>query len=88
MSGTKRAISRKTRRAASSPFAHDVLAGLSRRPKSLSSMYFYDEKGSRLFQQITELDEYYLTGASTRYCRRIATGSLNGSPPARSGSSN
>ncbi|HVX64539.1 MAG TPA: L-histidine N(alpha)-methyltransferase, partial [Pirellulales bacterium] len=76
MSSTKRAISGKTRRAVNSPFARDVLAGLSRRPKSLSSMYFYDEKGSRLFQQITELDEYYLTGAEREilqtHCSRLA----------------
>jgi L-histidine Nalpha-methyltransferase len=42
-------------------FARDVLTGLSRSPKTLPSMYFYDEQGSRLFQQISELDEYYLT---------------------------
>jgi dimethylhistidine N-methyltransferase len=42
-------------------FARDVLEGLSRWPKSIPSMYFYDEAGSRLFQQITELEEYYPT---------------------------
>ena len=42
-------------------FALDVLAGLSQTPKSLPSKYFYDEEGSKLFQQITELPEYYLT---------------------------
>ncbi len=42
-------------------FARDVLTGLSRHLKTLPSMYFYDEYGSRLFQQISELDEYYLT---------------------------
>jgi len=42
-------------------FARDVLNGLSRSPKSIPSMYFYDAEGSRLFQRITELDEYYLT---------------------------
>ena len=42
-------------------FARDVEEGLSRAPKSLPSRYFYDEAGSRLFQQITELPEYYLT---------------------------
>ena len=42
------------------PFALDVLIGLSQTPKSLPSKYFYDEEGSRLFQQITELPEYYL----------------------------
>ena len=43
-------------------FAEDVLNGLSSTPKSLSSKYFYDERGSRLFQEIMKLPEYYLTG--------------------------
>jgi dimethylhistidine N-methyltransferase len=38
-----------------------VQEGLSRTPKSLSSVWFYDERGSELFEQITQLDEYYLT---------------------------
>jgi hypothetical protein len=42
-------------------FAADVLRGLSQTPKTLPCRYFYDEKGSRLFEQITTLDEYYLT---------------------------
>lgn len=44
-------------------FAQDVLGGLSSTPKSLSSKYFYDDEGSRLFQQIMKLPEYYLTRA-------------------------
>lgn len=43
-------------------FAEDVLAGLSSTPKALSSKYFYDDEGSRLFQEIMKLPEYYLTG--------------------------
>lgn len=39
----------------------EVLAGLAQTPKRLSPKYFYDETGSRLFEQITELPEYYLT---------------------------
>ena len=39
----------------------DVLRGLVRTPKSIPSKYFYDVRGSRLFQQITELEEYYPT---------------------------
>jgi dimethylhistidine N-methyltransferase len=42
-------------------FARDVLAGLTARPKRLPPKYFYDEAGSRLFEQITELPEYYPT---------------------------
>jgi dimethylhistidine N-methyltransferase len=42
-------------------FAEDVFTGLSRMPRYISSKYFYDEKGDRLFQQIMEMEEYYLT---------------------------
>ncbi|OJV51775.1 MAG: dimethylhistidine N-methyltransferase [Bacteroidetes bacterium 43-16] len=42
----------------------DVLKGLSHHPqKTLSSKYFYDEKGSALFRKIMALPEYYLTRA-------------------------
>ncbi|QEL16626.1 L-histidine N(alpha)-methyltransferase [Limnoglobus roseus] len=52
-----------TTRAASrtSDFRTDVLLGLSLPQKRLPSKYFYDAVGSRLFDQITKLDEYYLT---------------------------
>ncbi len=39
----------------------DVVAGLRRSPKTLPCKYFYDERGSRLFERICELDEYYPT---------------------------
>lgn len=39
----------------------DVVAGLSREQKQLSPKYFYDERGSHLFEDITRLPEYYLT---------------------------
>lgn len=42
-------------------FALDVLTGLSERPKQLSSKWFYDDRGSVLFQKIMDLDEYYPT---------------------------
>ncbi len=42
-------------------FRADVLRGLRSRPKYLPCKYFYDEAGSALFEQITELPEYYLT---------------------------
>jgi dimethylhistidine N-methyltransferase len=44
-----------------SRFRTDVLAGLSRPQKQLPAKYFYDEAGSRLFDRITELPEYYPT---------------------------
>jgi L-histidine Nalpha-methyltransferase len=46
-----------------SVFAGDVRRGLSAAPKFLSSKYFYDDEGSRLFQEIMKLPEYYLTRA-------------------------
>lgn len=44
-----------------STFAIDVEQGLSRYPKELSSKYFYDAEGDRLFQEIMAMPEYYLT---------------------------
>ncbi len=50
----------------------EVLRGLRRRPKDLPCKYFYDELGSRLFEDICELDEYYLTRAELAIMRRHA----------------
>ncbi|HEX6279886.1 MAG TPA: L-histidine N(alpha)-methyltransferase [Pyrinomonadaceae bacterium] len=47
-------------------FAADVLAGLSSTPKTLSSRYFYDDEGSRLFMEIMKLPEYYPTRAEMK----------------------
>jgi L-histidine Nalpha-methyltransferase len=44
-----------------SGMAADVRAGLTRPFKELSPRYFYDERGSQLFEQITRLSEYYPT---------------------------
>jgi L-histidine Nalpha-methyltransferase len=44
-----------------SGMAADVRAGLTKPFKELSPRYFYDERGSELFEQITELPEYYPT---------------------------
>ncbi len=44
-------------------FAEAVLAGLGAKPKSIPSRFFYDTRGSELFEQITELEEYYPTRA-------------------------
>ncbi len=41
----------------------DVRRGLFRTPRELPSKYFYDERGSRLFEEITQLPEYYPTRA-------------------------
>jgi dimethylhistidine N-methyltransferase len=50
-------------------FAQDVIAGLSQQPKKLSPKYFYDEAGSKLFEQITLLPEYYPTRTELRILR-------------------
>ena len=39
----------------------DVIAGLSQSQKTLPSKYFYDARGSKLFDDICDLDEYYVT---------------------------
>jgi L-histidine N-alpha-methyltransferase len=44
----------------------DVARGLARRQKELDPKYFYDERGSALFEMITELPEYYLTRAERK----------------------
>jgi L-histidine Nalpha-methyltransferase len=49
--------------AAQSPIGAEVLRGLSAKPKTLSPWLFYDDEGSRLFELITELPEYYVTRA-------------------------
>jgi len=43
--------------------AREVRTGLSTEPKELAPKYFYDERGSQLFERITELPEYYPTRA-------------------------
>lgn len=48
---------------AADPFLSDVIAGLSAKQKSIPPKYFYDQQGSRLFDDITALPEYYLTRA-------------------------
>jgi dimethylhistidine N-methyltransferase len=42
-------------------FLNEVLMGLGKKNKKLNSKWFYDYKGSKLFEQITSLDEYYPT---------------------------
>lgn len=56
----------------SNAFASDVRAGLSAKAKSLSPKYFYDELGSRLFEAICWLPEYYLTRAEGEILRTSA----------------
>ncbi|HSI89100.1 MAG TPA: L-histidine N(alpha)-methyltransferase [Pyrinomonadaceae bacterium] len=55
-------------------FAEDVLHGLSTAPKHLSSRYFYDDEGSRLFMEIMKLPVYYPTRAETKIFTEQAEG--------------
>ena len=55
-----------------SDFARDVIAGLSARPKLLWAKYFYDDRGSELFEQITDLPEYYPTRTELSILERYA----------------
>jgi L-histidine Nalpha-methyltransferase len=52
--------------------ADEVRNGLTASPKTLPSKYFYDARGSELFEQITELPEYYQTRTEFAILRQIA----------------
>jgi len=53
-------------------FRRSVLAGLSGTPKTLESKFLYDVQGSQLFDEITELEEYYPTRAEAALLRANA----------------
>jgi dimethylhistidine N-methyltransferase len=55
-----------------SQFIQDVVQGFKSEPKHLSSKYFYDTLGDKLFQDIMELDEYYLSRAEEEILREKA----------------
>ncbi len=61
-------------------FARDVLAGLSRARKTLPCRYFYDKRGSELFEDITRLPEYYPFRAELEILQRNATDMAAGVP--------
>lgn len=50
----------------------DVMRGLKSTPKRISPTYFYDERGSQLFDEICELPEYYITRTETDILRARA----------------
>ena len=58
-------------------FRADVLAGLERRPRAIPARWFYDRRGSELFEAITDLPEYYPTRTETQilrdHCPDVAT---------------
>src|SRR5579872_6830007 len=53
-------------------FLRDVMTSLRSTPKRLSCKYFYDRRGSQLFDRICLLDEYYLTRAELTLMDRFA----------------
>ena len=53
-------------------FYKDVMEGLHANPKYLDSKYFYDEVGDKLFQQIMQCDEYYLTNCEMEIMQKKA----------------
>ena len=57
-----------------SQLADDVRAGLGAMPKWLPPKYFYDARGSELFEEITRLPEYYLTRAESEILESITDG--------------
>ncbi|MGJ8478677.1 L-histidine N(alpha)-methyltransferase [Sphingobium yanoikuyae] len=52
-------------RAIDPAFRRDILAGLARSPKATPPIWFYDRRGSELFENITDLPEYYPTRTET-----------------------
>jgi L-histidine Nalpha-methyltransferase len=65
----------------SAPFAADVIAGLTAKPKRLPPKYFYDSAGSALFERITSLDEYYPTRSELGLLREHAAAMAAQFPP-------
>ncbi len=61
--------------------AADIGEGMLSVPKRIPSKYFYDEVGSRLFEEITKLPEYYLTRVETEILTRYAGEIMEASRP-------
>jgi len=57
-------------RAPDPAFRRDIIEGLSRRPKATPPIWFYDRRGSELFEAITDLPEYYPTRTETALLER------------------
>lgn len=60
----------------------DVLGGLRAPQKWIATKYHYDERGSHLFEEITELDEYYLTRTERHLLQRWMPGLVSELRPA------
>ena len=68
----KQEIEDGTRSFADPAFRADVIDGLTRRPRAIPARWFYDHRGSELFEAITELPEYYPTRTETALLRSVA----------------
>jgi dimethylhistidine N-methyltransferase len=53
-------------------FRADVLNGLAARPRAIPARWFYDRRGSELFEAITDLPEYYPTRTETALLERVS----------------
>lgn len=62
-------------------FRADVLNGLELRPRAIPARWFYDRRGSDLFEDITRLPEYYPTRTETALLERIAPALAAQVPP-------
>lgn len=58
----------------------EIIEGLQADKKSISSKFFYDKKGSILFEDITHLNEYYPTRTEISILQKIAPELINGEP--------
>src|SRR5712671_3499379 len=75
-----RALAKKSQ-ADSDPFAADAVKGLSAKPKFMLAKHFYDAEGSRLFERITRLSEYYPTRSEMQVLRDKAREIAGAIPP-------
>jgi L-histidine N-alpha-methyltransferase len=64
-------LTRLLRGKAGSDIAREVRVGLDRTPKELPPKYFYDERGSQLFDAICDTEEYYQTRTEKRLLERV-----------------
>ncbi|MDA3792342.1 MAG: L-histidine N(alpha)-methyltransferase [Elusimicrobia bacterium] len=53
-------------------YVGSILDGLQKKEKTISSIFFYDDRGSKLFENITRLSEYYLTRTEKELIRAAA----------------
>ena len=54
-------------------FGQAAVTGLSQKQKTIPARFFYDDRGSALFEEITQLPEYYVTRTETALLKRRST---------------